>query len=114
MSTAQPSRLPDPVTEPIITAARVAQILKLSVRMVYVSAEEGTIPCIRVGRSVRIPTRRFLAAFFPEALPTEFDLTSDSVALTRENTPGSHANLTGAASARRTGLTAVPDSTEAA
>jgi len=55
--------LPDPADEPTITAGRAAAILKLSVRGVYLAAERGEVPAIRVGRSVRIPTARFLAKF---------------------------------------------------
>jgi excisionase family DNA binding protein len=53
--------LPDPATEPTIDAPRVAAILGVSVRGVYLAIERGEIPCIRVGRLVRVPTARFLA-----------------------------------------------------
>lgn len=62
--------LPDPAVEPTIKAERVAAILGVSVRGAYAAIERGEIPAIRVGRSVRIPTARFLAAFGLETTPT--------------------------------------------
>lgn len=54
--------LPDPATEPTITAKRWAEVLGVSTRAVHYAVERGEIPSIRVGRRVVIPTARALAA----------------------------------------------------
>lgn len=62
MSVVTPTRaLPDPSAEPTITVARVALILGIGVRTAYDAVVRGEIPAIRVGRTVRVPTARFLA-----------------------------------------------------
>jgi excisionase family DNA binding protein len=55
--------IPDPTTEPTMSADRAARVLGVSGRSIYLACDRGEIPCIRVGRSVRIPTARFLAQF---------------------------------------------------
>ena len=85
--------LPDPVAEPTIKADRAAAILKMSRTAIYSAMERGTIPSLRIDRSVRIPTRLFLAKFFPDALPdpsTESVNPTNSVPLSRENGADSH------------------------
>lgn len=54
--------LPDPATEPTITAKRWAEVLGVSTRAVLYAVERGEIPAIRVGRRVVIPTARALVA----------------------------------------------------
>jgi excisionase family DNA binding protein len=55
--------LPDPAIEPTITVDRAAAILGVAVRTVYLAIDRDEMPAIRVGRAVRIPTARFLAAY---------------------------------------------------
>jgi excisionase family DNA binding protein len=55
--------IPDPTTEPTMSADRAARILGVSGRSVYLACDRGEIPVIRVGSSVRIPTARFLAQY---------------------------------------------------
>jgi excisionase family DNA binding protein len=52
--------LPDPDTEPTISVDRAARMLGLSTRAGYAACERGEIPNVRVGRSVRVLTARFL------------------------------------------------------
>lgn len=52
--------LPDPATEPMINASRVAAFTGLSVRGVLYAAERGDLPSVRVGRRVIFPTTRLL------------------------------------------------------
>jgi len=53
--------LPDPRTEPTISAARAAKLLHLSEYATYEALRRGEIPVIKVGRVYRIPTGAFLA-----------------------------------------------------
>jgi len=62
-ATLTPRVLPNPADEPTITVKRAAQVLGIGERAAYYAAERGEIPAIRVGRCVRVPTGRFLAAF---------------------------------------------------
>lgn len=60
--------LPDPAAEPTVTVARAAAVLGVSVRAAYAAAARGELPAIRVGRTVRVPTARFLTTYgFGEA-----------------------------------------------
>jgi excisionase family DNA binding protein len=68
--------VPDPVTEPYIRVERAAAILTLGLRTTYAAIERGDIPSIRVGRSVRIPTARFLAAFGLSPMGSEAGLSA--------------------------------------
>lgn len=54
--------LPDPAAEPTITVPRAAAIIDVGIRSAYAAVERGEWPAIRVGRTVRIPTARWLAA----------------------------------------------------
>lgn len=56
-------RLPDPAAEPTITVKRAADVLGIGLRTAYRSAELGELPAIRVGRTVRVPTAKFLRAY---------------------------------------------------
>lgn len=53
--------LPDPTTEPTVTAARWATVIGVSTRAVLYAVERGEIPALRVGRAVRILTARAIA-----------------------------------------------------
>lgn len=55
--------IPDPVAEPTIPVKRAAGILGIGIRLAYSAIERGEIPAIRVGRSIVIPTARFLAKY---------------------------------------------------
>jgi len=55
--------LPDPVAEPTITVERAAAVLGVSRRTGYAAAERGELPSVRVGRSIRVPTARFLRQY---------------------------------------------------
>jgi len=55
--------LPDPVAEPTITVERAAAVLGISRRSGYAAAERGELPSVRVGRSIRVPTARFLRQY---------------------------------------------------
>ena len=55
--------LPDPEKEPTILIPRAAAILKISLRAGYAAAERGELPTIKVGRSIRVPTARFLRKY---------------------------------------------------
>jgi excisionase family DNA binding protein len=54
--------IPDPVAEPTISVERAAKVLGVGKDAVYAALERGDWPCIRVGRRVVIPTRRWLNA----------------------------------------------------
>lgn len=56
-------RIPDAATEPTISVKRAASVLGISVRHAYAAAERGEIPSIRVGRSIVVPTARFLETY---------------------------------------------------
>lgn len=68
--------LPDPATEPTVSMARAAEILGISVRHTYVLAERGELPVIRLGRSYRVPTQRFLTKYGFSGPPTAETLSS--------------------------------------
>lgn len=55
--------LPDPTTEPTISAPRCAAVLGISRRHAYAAVERGEIPSIRVGERIVIPTAQFLRRF---------------------------------------------------
>ena len=57
------STIPDPKEEPTITVERAAAVLGVGRRTAYAAAERGELPCVRVGRCIRIPTARFLRQF---------------------------------------------------
>lgn len=94
MTTTPNRALPDPADEPTVTVERVAAIFGISRSAAYAAVDRGEVPHVRVGRSVRVLSARFLAAYFPESLPTEFDKASDPDALTSGNTGSYHENLT--------------------
>ncbi|MFY1656898.1 helix-turn-helix domain-containing protein [Micromonospora sp. WMMD1274] len=93
--------LPDPVIEPTFAPPRAAGILGISRTAVYDAIGRGEIPSLRVGRSIRIPTRRFLTTFFPEELATEFD--------EKKNRPASEQGKQGVVSQNPATLRAVPE-----
>ena len=49
--------------EQLLTAKEVARILNVPVSWVYSKAEQGGIPCVRVGRYVRFGLRQVMASF---------------------------------------------------
>jgi excisionase family DNA binding protein len=55
--------VPDPALEPTISVARAAEVLGVNIRTIYYAVERGEMPAIRVGKAIRIPTARFLAAY---------------------------------------------------
>jgi excisionase family DNA binding protein len=63
MGTALIRSLPDPAAEPTITIERASAILGIGLRSAYTAAERGDLPSIRVGRSVRVPTGKFLRRY---------------------------------------------------
>jgi excisionase family DNA binding protein len=106
--------LPDPVVEPTLIPNRAAAILGVSRTAVYDAISRGEVPSLRVGRSIRIPTRRFLQVYFPEELATESDKTTDTPSPEQGKQAGMSPNLTASAGPQRASLAAVPDSTAAA
>lgn len=54
---------PDPAMEPTIDVVRAGRCIGAGRTRAYELAANGTIPTIRVGRSRRVPTARFLRAF---------------------------------------------------
>jgi excisionase family DNA binding protein len=58
------SRLvPDPMLEPTITPPQAAEILEIGPRSAYNAIARGEMPSIRVGRTIRVPTARFLEQY---------------------------------------------------
>jgi excisionase family DNA binding protein len=53
--------LPDPNDQPVLTVEQAAEILKVSRSAAYRAAQDGSIPTIRIGRTVRVPTAGLLA-----------------------------------------------------
>ena len=52
----------DPTANKILLSpAEAAHILSLAPRTIYALVEAGTLPCVRIGRSVRIPKKAILA-----------------------------------------------------
>lgn len=49
--------------EQLLTAKEVAHILNVPVSWVYAKAEQGGIPCVKVGRYVRFGLREVMASF---------------------------------------------------
>ena len=45
----------------LFTAKEAAQLLSLAPRTVYALLDAGTLSCVRIGRSVRIPRKAILA-----------------------------------------------------
>jgi excisionase family DNA binding protein len=61
---ASPSRqVPNPESEPTITIDRAAAILGVGVRGMYRAAERDEIPVVRVGRTIRVLTGKFLRQY---------------------------------------------------
>lgn len=50
----------NPLSQPTLTIEQAAEILQISRGSAYAAAREGTIPTIRVGRRLVVPTARFL------------------------------------------------------
>lgn len=105
--------LPDPATEPTLIPNRVALILGVSRTAVYDAIGRGEIPSLRVGRSVRVPTRLFLATFFPAELAAESDKTPNPNPSDQGKRSPASPNLTTSAGTHRPTLAPVPDSTAA-
>lgn len=55
--------LPDPATEPTISIERAASILGIGLRSAYTAAERDEIPHVKVGRSIRVLSAKFLKAY---------------------------------------------------
>jgi hypothetical protein len=55
--------LPDPAVEPTISVERAGVILDVCRATAYVAARDGTIPTIKIGRRLVVPTAKFLAKF---------------------------------------------------
>jgi excisionase family DNA binding protein len=55
--------LPDPTEQPTLSVPEAAAILGVNPRTVYNAVEAKTCPAIRMGRIIRIPTARFIAAY---------------------------------------------------
>ncbi len=53
--------VPDPTTEPTITVARLASLLGVSRGTVYEAVRAGTVPSLRIGRRIVVPTARILS-----------------------------------------------------
>lgn len=53
-------RIPDPDQRPTITVPEAGALLGLAPRTSYDARKRGEIPAIRVGRSWKVPTARFL------------------------------------------------------
>jgi excisionase family DNA binding protein len=50
-----------PQTEPLtLTPAQAAAMIPMGINQFYAAVKAGTIPSLRIGRSIRIPRRRFL------------------------------------------------------
>ncbi|MET7752599.1 helix-turn-helix domain-containing protein [Micromonospora sp. NPDC005367] len=62
MATA-PRIVPDPATEPTMGVKRTAAVLGIGLRTTYRAIEQGEIPSIRVGRTIVVPTARFLERY---------------------------------------------------
>jgi len=50
----------DPNVEPVVSVERAAQLLSISRASAYRAVQAGTLPALRFGRTVRIPTARLL------------------------------------------------------
>lgn len=55
--------LPIPAERPTIGVSEAAQILGVGLSTAYAAAERGELPSFRVGKAVRVPTAKFLAAY---------------------------------------------------
>ena len=58
---ASEGRLPDPNVDPTLTPEQTADVLGVGVKVVYAAVRNGTLPSIRLGRRIRIPTAALLA-----------------------------------------------------
>lgn len=66
----QRTEIPDPLTEPVVSVERAGKCLGVSRSTAYLAAREGTIPTIRLGRRLVVPTaalRRLLELDDPAA-----------------------------------------------
>ena len=52
--------LPDLHTEPTLTVERAAEVLGISRASAYRAVHDGTLPALRFGKSIRIPTADLL------------------------------------------------------
>ena len=55
--------VPDPNLEPTITLARAAAILGIGLTTIYDAAHRGELPVIKVSRSYRVLTGKFLEQY---------------------------------------------------
>lgn len=53
-----PGRVPNPVERPWLTVAELAQITREGEKAIRAAIAAGTLPSLRVGRYVRIPTAK--------------------------------------------------------
>ncbi len=58
--------IPDPQEQPTVTVERAAAILGVSRGVAYEAVRTGTIPSIRIGRRLLVPTARLSALLAPD------------------------------------------------
>ena len=77
------ARLPDPEAQPVLRAAELAKILRMSPGGVYLAIKRGEIPAVKVGRRTLIPTRdalQKLGLIPADAAPAPIEFPADVVA----------------------------------
>jgi excisionase family DNA binding protein len=63
---------------PVLTVDEAAKILRLSRGSAYEGCRTGAIPCLRVGRTIRVPTARLLELVgAPEMRKPDLDRAQD-------------------------------------
>lgn len=65
--------LPDPTTEPTVSVERAGAILNVSRHNAYAGVRDGTIPSIRIGHRIVVPTPALL-----KMLGIEYRATGDA------------------------------------
>lgn len=70
METRQTEPIPDPTARPTVSVEEAAQFLGISRGSAYAAAREGTLPIVKIGRRLVVPTaalRRLLGIDVPPA-----------------------------------------------
>ena len=63
---------PEPLPR-TLTPAEAAALIPMGINQFYRAVSAGTIPSLRIGRSIRIPRRKFLAWLDGEDMPQPKD-----------------------------------------
>lgn len=69
-------RLPDPMEQPTITVERAAAVFGISRGAAYEAVRNGSIPSLRIGRRLVVPTARVAALLCVPAVDAKADVST--------------------------------------